>query len=59
MLADMLGLRRETVTLHLNALKELGALSSEGSQLRLNVDALQAIAEGSAAPPRPAGQKGG
>jgi CRP/FNR family cyclic AMP-dependent transcriptional regulator len=52
MLADMLGLRRETVTLHLNALRELGALTVEDHRLELRVEALRAIAEGTAPPPR-------
>ena len=52
MLADMLGLRRETVTLHLNALKELGAVAIEDHQLSLRVAALHSIAQGSTPPPR-------
>lgn len=43
MLADMLGVRRETVTLHLGRLAELGAISVERGRFELDVNALQSI----------------
>jgi CRP-like cAMP-binding protein len=42
-LADLLGLRRETVTLHLVRLRRLGALSVESRRFRLNVRLLEAV----------------
>jgi CRP-like cAMP-binding protein len=43
MLADMLGVRRETITLHLGRLGDLRAVSVERGRLRLNVSALRRI----------------
>ena len=48
-LADMLGLRRETVTLHLARLRRMGILRVEGDRFRLQTDALAALKEGHAA----------
>jgi CRP-like cAMP-binding protein len=45
MLADMLGVRRETVTLHLGRLAELGAVSVESGRLQLAVKVLKRIVE--------------
>jgi CRP-like cAMP-binding protein len=45
MLAEMLGVRRETVTLHLRRMVELGAVSVERGRLRLNVSALRKIVQ--------------
>jgi CRP-like cAMP-binding protein len=52
MLADMLALRRETVTLSLGALSALGAVQVRRSAIAFNVKRLEAIVEGYApAPP--------
>jgi CRP/FNR family transcriptional regulator len=45
MLADMLGVRRETVTLHLGRLTELGAVSVEKGRLLLDPAMLKSIVE--------------
>lgn len=45
MLADMLGVRRETVTLHLGQLTEMGAVSVEKGRFLLDVEALQKIVD--------------
>lgn len=45
MLADMLGVRRETVTLHLGQLMEMGAVSVENGRFLLDVEALKRIVE--------------
>jgi CRP-like cAMP-binding protein len=47
-LADMLGLRRETVTLHLARLRRMGAVRVEGDRFRLKADALATIRDGQA-----------
>jgi CRP/FNR family transcriptional regulator len=44
-LADMLGIRRETVTLHLHRLAETGALDIQGRQLTVSRSKLEAIAQ--------------
>lgn len=44
LLADMLGIRRETVTLHLHRLTKAGAVNTHGRQLIVNPRHLQAIA---------------
>ena len=44
LLADMLGIRRETVTLHLHHLAEMGALDIRGRQLVLHPRELESIA---------------
>lgn len=46
MLADMLGVRRETVTLHLGQLADAGAVSVENGRFLLDVDALNQIVDG-------------
>lgn len=56
-LADMLALRRETVTLHLGRLRRLGLVRVENDRFLLDVDGLNAIVEGlparmAARPPR-------
>lgn len=43
MLADMLGVRRETVTLHLGQLTEMGAVSVEKGRFLLDVDVLNKV----------------
>lgn len=48
-LADLLGLRRETVTLHLARLRRMGALRVEDRRFRLNVPLLEAVRDGRAA----------
>ncbi|MGH7904143.1 MAG: Crp/Fnr family transcriptional regulator [Candidatus Dormibacteraceae bacterium] len=48
MLADMLGMRRETATLHLGRLMELGAISFEAGRYRLDRQALQEMLGGEA-----------
>jgi len=45
MLADMLGVRRETVTLHLGRMAALGALSLQKGRLQLDVKALSRIVD--------------
>lgn len=45
-LADLLGLRRETVTLHLARLRRMGALRVEERRFRLNVGLLEAVRDG-------------
>ncbi len=45
-LADMLGIRRETVTLHLHRLIELGAVQATGGTLMLDRRALQRLIQG-------------
>lgn len=45
MLADMLGVRRETVTLHLGRMAELGAVSVQGGRFHLDVGVLQRIVD--------------
>ena len=45
MLADMLGVRRETVTLHLGRMAELGAVSVQGGRFHLDVAVLQKIVD--------------
>ena len=45
-MADMLGLRRETVTLHLALLHDVGALRKEGTVFSASRAALEAIVEG-------------
>ncbi len=52
MLADMLGLRRETVTLHLNALKAIGAVGVEEHLLAFDQEMLLRIVQGKLGPPR-------
>ncbi|MDQ6901229.1 MAG: Crp/Fnr family transcriptional regulator [Candidatus Dormibacteraeota bacterium] len=47
-LADMLGLRRETVTLHLARLRRMGALRIEGARFHLNRERLAALRDGQA-----------
>ena len=47
-LADMLGLRRETVSLHLARLRRKGAVRVEGDRFCLNADRLAAIRDGQA-----------
>jgi CRP-like cAMP-binding protein len=42
-LADLLGLRRETVTLHLGRLSRMGAIRAEDGWFRLNVPMLRAV----------------
>jgi CRP-like cAMP-binding protein len=44
MMADMLGLRRETVTIHLQRLVELGAVRFEGGAYRLDHHLLERVA---------------
>ena len=46
MLADMLGVRRETVTVHLSRLASLGALAVDRGRFTLDVVALRRIADG-------------
>jgi CRP/FNR family transcriptional regulator len=53
-LADMLALRRETVTLHLGRLRRLNLVRVEGEQFLLDVPGLNAVVEGFA--PRLAAQ---
>ncbi|HYW25136.1 MAG TPA: Crp/Fnr family transcriptional regulator [Terriglobales bacterium] len=48
-LADLLGLRRETVTLHLARLRRMGALRVEERRFHLDVRLLEAIRDGSRA----------
>ncbi|HKF75033.1 MAG TPA: Crp/Fnr family transcriptional regulator [Candidatus Dormibacteraeota bacterium] len=45
-LADLLGLRRETVTLHLARLRRLGAMRVEPDRFLLNLDLLAAVRDG-------------
>lgn len=45
-LADLLGLRRETVTLHLSRLRRLGAIRVEDHQFRMRVGLLRAVRDG-------------
>lgn len=45
MLADMLGVRRETVTLHIGRLVDLGALSVEKGRFMLKPDALKRVVD--------------
>jgi CRP-like cAMP-binding protein len=45
MLADMLGVRRETVTIHLGRLTELGAVSVEKGRFLVDVEMLQKIVD--------------
>lgn len=45
MLADMLGIRRETVTLHLGRIAELGALSVRRGRIQLDVSRLRRIVD--------------
>jgi CRP/FNR family transcriptional regulator len=45
-LADLLGLRRETVTLHLARLRGLGAMRVERDRFTLNLDLLAAVRDG-------------
>jgi CRP/FNR family transcriptional regulator len=45
MLADMLGIRRETVTLHLGRMAELGALSVHAGRFQLEVQVLRRIVD--------------
>ncbi|MGH7919482.1 MAG: Crp/Fnr family transcriptional regulator [Candidatus Dormibacteraceae bacterium] len=45
-LADMLGLRRETVTVHLGVLRSIGAVRSANDHLVLDREALRALIEG-------------
>jgi CRP/FNR family transcriptional regulator len=45
MLADMLGVRRETVTLHLGKMADIGAVVVRGGHLHLDVERLRRIAE--------------
>ncbi len=45
MLADMLGVRRETVTLHIGRLVDLGALTVEKGRFMLKPDALRRIVD--------------
>jgi CRP-like cAMP-binding protein len=52
-LADMLGLRRETVTVHLNALRGVGAVSVDDHHLTLHRPILLAVVEGRRIPPAP------
>jgi CRP-like cAMP-binding protein len=59
MLADMLGLRRETVTLHLNALKAIGAVDVDDHRLALHPRALTAIVEARLTPPAPSSRSNG
>ncbi|MDQ6945453.1 MAG: Crp/Fnr family transcriptional regulator [Actinomycetota bacterium] len=47
-LADMLGLRRETVTLHLARLRRMGALRIDDVRFHLNRDRLAALRDGQA-----------
>jgi CRP-like cAMP-binding protein len=44
LLADMLGIRRETVTLHLHHLSEMGAVNAHGRQLIVDPRRLETIA---------------
>jgi CRP/FNR family transcriptional regulator len=44
LLADMLGIRRETVTLHLHELLDLGAVETRGRQLSVHPRKLDAVA---------------
>ena len=46
MLADMLGVRRETVTLHLTRLTQEGAVAIVGGRFEFDVRALRAVAKG-------------
>jgi CRP-like cAMP-binding protein len=46
MLADMLGVRRETVTLHLRQLTQMGAVATDRRRFRLNTDKLREIVRG-------------
>ncbi|HEY7201240.1 MAG TPA: helix-turn-helix domain-containing protein, partial [Candidatus Dormibacteraeota bacterium] len=48
-IADLLGLRRETVTLHLARLRRMGALRVEDHRFRLNVGLLEAVRDGEVA----------
>lgn len=50
MLADMLGVRRETVTLHLGRLTEMGAVAVEKGRFLLDVEALKKIVDGQSRP---------
>jgi CRP/FNR family transcriptional regulator len=45
-LADLLGLRRETVTLHLARLRRMGALRVEDHRFHLDVQLLEAVRDG-------------
>lgn len=45
-LADLLGLRRETVTVHLARLRRMGALRVEDNRFHLDVRLLQAVRDG-------------
>lgn len=51
MLADMLGIRRETVTLHLRRLIEVGAIEVKGGRIRLNRLPLQRLLKSIPPPP--------
>jgi CRP/FNR family transcriptional regulator len=57
-LADLVGLRRETVTLHLSRLRRLGAVHVESGRFRFDVRMLEAVRDGETPParrvPRPA-----
>ena len=46
MLADMLGVRRETVTLHLSRLRRIGAVTVSGGRLAFDADAMRKLAGG-------------
>lgn len=46
MLADMLGVRRETVTLHLQQLTRGGAVEARRGRLKLHADQLRKIVQG-------------
>lgn len=46
MLADMLGLRRETVTLHLASLRRAGAIDRNGRRIELDIPALRRVVDG-------------
>lgn len=48
-LADLVGLRRETVTLHLARLRRMGALRVDDHHFRLNVGLLEAVRDGQVA----------
>jgi CRP-like cAMP-binding protein len=51
-LADLVGLRRETVTLHLSRLRRLGALQVERARFRFDVGMLRAVRDGEPPPVR-------
>jgi CRP-like cAMP-binding protein len=55
-LADMLGLRRETVTVHMSVLRRVSAARARGDHLLLDREVLQALAEGESPQRLPAGR---